>query len=80
MKATVLGIQNVNYTKKTGEPCSGVTLHICFKDGQVRGDAVDSPFINDNLGLRSLIDSIQPGSQVNLEYNRRGYISDVAIL
>ncbi len=79
MKAKVLGVQTVNYTKKTGEPCSGVTLHVCFKDNQVRGEAVDSPFVNDNLGIRSTLDVLQPGQLIDIEYNRRGFVGGITV-
>lgn len=79
MKVTVLGVQTVDYIKKSGEPCKGVTLHTVFKDGQVVGDAVETVFINDNLGIACAYD-VKPGMEVNLEYNRRGYLADLSIL
>ena len=43
MKVKVLGIQFVDYvSRKTGNPVKGVTLHSCYPDGQVKGEAVDS--------------------------------------
>ena len=79
MKATVLGIQNVNYvSKKTGNPVSGVTLHCSFKDPSVRGDAVDGIFVSDNLGLSVLAD-IKPGDSIDIETNLRGYVQNVTI-
>lgn len=81
MKAKVLGIQNVNYTsKKTGEPVVGVTLHTSFKDNDVTGEAVDSIFVSDKLGLTSVLSGILPGTMVDITYNRRGYVADVAVL
>ena len=50
MKVKVLGIQFVDYvSRKTGNPVKGVTLHSCYPDGQVKGEAVDSIFVSDNL-------------------------------
>lgn len=76
MKVKVLGTQRVDYMKKTGEPCKGVTLHVAFKDNNVVGEAVDSYFVNDNLGI-DCVYGINPGDEVDVEFNRRGYIADV---
>lgn len=78
MKARVLGVQKVDYVKKSGEPCKGTTLHVAFKDNNVVGEAVDSLFINDNLGIYA-IDGIKPDTLVDLEFNRRGYVADVVV-
>lgn len=81
MKAKVLGIQQVNYTsKKTGQPVIGTTLHCSYKDSNTFGEAVDSIFISDNLGLKTVIDSIVIGTLVDVEYNNRGYLNDLAII
>lgn len=78
MLAKVMGVQKVDYTKKSGEPCKGVTLHVAFKDNNVVGECVDSLFVNDNLGIYSVYD-LNPGDSVNLEFNRRGYIAGVTL-
>lgn len=52
MKVKVLGVQFVDYTsRKTGKSVKGITLHSCYPDSQVKGEAVDSIFVSDNLGL-----------------------------
>lgn len=79
MKVKVLGVTAVDYTsKKTGQPVKGVTLHSSFKDAQTQGEAVDSIFISDNLGL-SCVSEIRPGMMVNVEFNNRGYVAGVEI-
>lgn len=79
MKVKVLGIQTVDYTsRKTGNPVKGVTLHSSFKDAQVQGESVSSIFISDNLGLKCVTE-IHPGMMVDVEYNNRGYVCDLAI-
>ena len=66
MKVKVLGIQFVDYvSRKTGNPVKGVTLHSCYPDGQVKGEAVDSIFVSDNLGLDFLY-QILPGDEVDI--------------
>lgn len=80
MKVKVVGIQNVDYTsRKTGKPVKGTALHVIFKDAEVAGEAVDSIFVSDALEIGS-ISQIQPGMVVDVEYNRRGFVSDVAIV
>jgi len=80
MKVKVLGIQNVDYTsKKTGNPVKGTTLHCCFPDAQVRGEAVDNIFVSDNLRLDCVL-NIMPGDMVDVEYNNRGYVCNITPL
>ena len=79
MKVKVLGIQSVDYvSRKTGNPVKGVTLHSTFKDAQVEGESVSSIFVSDNLNLKC-ISEIRPGMLVDVEYNNRGYVCDLAI-
>ena len=79
MKAKVLGIQSVDYvSRKTGNPVKGVTLHSSFKDAQVEGESVDSIFVSDNLNLKCVAE-IRPGMVVDVEYNNRGYVCDLAL-
>lgn len=81
MNARVLGIQPVNYvSKKTGNPVVGVTLHCAFKDPDVQGESAESVFISDNLNVRELVDTIQPGDTIDVVYNRRGYVASVSIV
>lgn len=80
MKVKVLGIQSVDYvSRKTGNPVKGVTLHSSFKDAQVEGEAVSPIFVSDNLRL-DCVSSIRPGMLVDVQYNNRGYVCDLAIL
>lgn len=79
MKVKVLGIQSVDYvSRKTGNPVKGVTLHSAFKDAQVEGESVASIFVSDNLNLKCVAE-IRPGMLVDIEYNNRGYVCDLAI-
>ena len=79
MKVKVLGVQAVDYvSRKTGNPVKGVTLHSSYKDAQVAGECVSSIFVSDNLGIPCVSD-IRPGMTVDVEYNNRGYVADVAI-
>lgn len=79
MKVKVLGIQSVDYvSRKTGNPVKGVTLHSCYKDAQVQGEAVNSIFVSDNLGIPCVAE-IQPGMTIDVEYNNRGYVAGVEI-
>lgn len=81
MEARVLGVQQVNYvSKKTGNPVVGVTLHCASKDPDVVGECAENVFISDNLNIRGLIDSIHPGDIIDVVYNRRGYVADVALI
>lgn len=79
MKVKVLGIQAVDYvSRKTGNPVKGTTLHACYKDAQTTGEAVSGIFVSDNLGI-ACVPEIRPGMMVDVEYNNRGYVCNVAI-
>lgn len=79
MKVKVLGIQSVDYvSRKTGNPVKGVMLHSSFKDAQVEGESVSSIFVSDNLNIKAVAE-IRPGMLVDVEYNNRGYVCDLAI-
>lgn len=79
MKANVYGVQNVDYvSKKTGEQVKGINLHCLCKDSQVVGEAAITVFLSDRLGISEAY-SIQPGMQVDVEYNSRGYVCGLSI-
>lgn len=79
MKVEVLGVQNLDYvSRRSGEQVKGVMLHSCFNDSAVEGRAVESIFISDKLDLDVVYD-IKPGMIVEVEYNRRGNVSNVEI-
>ncbi|MCI8661547.1 MAG: hypothetical protein HFG54_15110 [Lachnospiraceae bacterium] len=80
MKATVLGVQPVDYvSKRSGQPVKGITFHVMHKDQQVRGDAVSNVFVSDNLGIPGIID-IAPGTCIDVEYNNRGYVCGLTVI
>lgn len=77
MKYKVLGIKRISYTsKKTNLPVKGVELHTAYKDGEVYGTAVCPIFISENLGSE-VVNSINPGDHVSIEYNQRGYVANI---
>lgn len=80
MKASVLGIQKVDYiSRKTGEQVTGTTLHVSYHDANVGGLAVDSVFLSSRLNLPVLA-SLKPGVDIDIEYNNRGYVQNVTLL
>lgn len=80
MKAKVLGTQNVDYvSRRTGNPVKGMTFHVSHKDSDVRGDAVSTVFVSDNLGIPDLV-NIVPGTHIDVEYNNRGYVCGITVL
>ena len=79
MKATVKGVQNVDYvSKRTNERVTGRSLHILYKDSNVTGDACDSVFFSDRLGIKD-VDAVKPGDIVDIEYNNRGFVCGLTI-
>lgn len=79
MKVRILGISKVDYvSQRTGEPVKGVSLHSAFKDQNVEGEAVDNIFVSDRLGIVG-ISSIKPGDTVDVEYGRRGSVTNVTL-
>lgn len=81
MKLKVHGIENVNYTsKKTGQPVVGTSLHCTVKDQAVIGEAVEKIFLSDNLGLSQIVSQVKIGDTVDVSYNNRGYVVDLALV
>lgn len=80
MKMKVVGMQSVDYvSRKTGNPVKGVTLYTVYKDNDVHGERTDNVFVSDNLQVKDIA-NIKPGMTIDVEFNRRGFISDVAIV
>lgn len=81
MKLKVLGTELIDYTsKKTGKPVKGISLHCAFKQQGVDGQAVESVFISDALDCYPVMCGVAPGSMVDVEYNRRGYVADASVI
>lgn len=81
MKMTVRGIQLVDYTsKKTGKPVKGVTLFCSHKEQSVDGEMTEDVFVSDSLDCARLAYALKVGSLIDVEYNRRGYVCDLAVL
>ena len=77
MKYKVLGVKRISYTsKKTNLPVKGLEIHTVFRDSDVYGSAVCPIFLSENLGA-DVVNSINPGDYVNVEYNNRGYVAAV---
>lgn len=75
MKVTVLGLRRVDFVDdRSGREFAGMTLFTSFKDPAVTGEMVERFYIGDNLGLD--FSDVQPGSQLDLEFNRRGKVVD----
>lgn len=75
MKVTVLGLRRVDFVDdRSGREFAGTTLFTSFKDSSVTGEMVERFYIADNLGLD--FSDVQPGSQLDLEFNRRGKVVD----
>lgn len=81
MKMTVRGIQMVDYiSKKTGKPVKGVTLFCSHKEQAVDGEMTEDVFVSDSLDCARLAYALKPGSLIDVEYNRRGYVADLCVL
>lgn len=81
MKVTLLGIEKISYTKKgTNDPVSAVNLHVSYRDNRVDGERVQSVFVSDRLGFRTLIDStFKPGMLLDLDYAPNGSINYMSV-
>jgi hypothetical protein len=80
MKAKILGIQGVNYvSKRTGNPVKGTSFHVSLRDPNVRGEAVRTVFVSDNLSIPDIVNII-PGTNIDVEYDYRGYVCGLTVL
>lgn len=72
----VLGIQNVDYTsKKTGNPVSGIRLHLSYDRRDTDGVCVDSFFCRHSCFPGGEVPRV--GDDVNLLFNRYGNVECV---
>ena len=79
MKATVLGIQKVNYvSRKTNQPVTGTTLHVSYPKKDVEGQSVETIFISDRSEIS--LESVKVGSTVGVYYNRWGSVDGLEIV
>lgn len=74
----VVGIRGISYTsKKTGNPVSGVELHVTFSDRNVAGTATDKLFISSrNLDCSH----VKINDDINVLYNRYGQVDLIEVL
>lgn len=79
MSYRVVGIEDVNYvSKKTGQPVSGVNLHVTFplNEQKGEGEAVEKIYCKQSL---EGIDSISVGDDVEIYYNRFGGVEEIRL-
>lgn len=78
----ILGLENVDYTSKTGKRVTGVKMHLGYETEKVNGTAVTDAFINMDLYDKLLDEGImlEVGTEIELYYNRFGGIAKVDIV
>lgn len=76
MKANLLGLECVDYTKKDGNRCSGVKLYISKEfssNSSGKGIMTDSIWVSSSAGtLYKKVQSFDVPSQIDVQYELNG--------
>lgn len=75
MKVKVIGIQPINYVNKTGRQITGTKLHCAYEKDSIRGLAVDSFYLGNNIPN---VDKIKLNDTVNLYFDQYGKVDFLA--
>lgn len=75
MRYTVIGIEKVNYTNKSGVVVEGLRIHLTFEKKNCDGLAVETVYMSYDLGA-----GLSVGNEIELYYNKFGRPVHVAIL
>jgi len=75
MKATIVGIQTLNFTPKEAStnPIVGIKIHLTHEDDNVSGFAVGTIFIKDT----ERNEDFAIGDEVNVYYGKSGKLKEI---
>ena len=76
MKVKIVGIQNIDYTNKSGRHISGVNLHVAYEDQKVIGMAVDKFYLASDFPN---LNKVKCNDVVNVYFNQYGKVDFLAI-
>lgn len=74
MKATLLGIQSVNFTSNDGQTVSGNSFFIAFPDENVEGLKVDRIFVRRELEVPK---DIKLNDSIDISFNMKGRVEKI---
>lgn len=81
MGKKIVGKQMVDYvSKKTGQPVTGVTLHLTGLSNRVEGLECETVFISSKSPMYAQCMEYPLESEVSLSYNRYGSVDTISII
>ena len=72
----LVGIQNVNYTAKSGSQVTGTRLFATFKDEKIKGLGTEAIWVPNSVDIPKL----EPNAAFDVSYNRYGRVSAIIAL
>lgn len=72
----LIGIQNVNYTSKSGTQVTGTRLFATFKDDNIKGLGCEAIWVPNNVDIPKL----DANAAFDVSYNRYGRVSAIIAL
>ena len=77
MKATLLGVQKLDFTTDKGEQVVGTKIFCAFPHDNVMGLCTDNYFLRDNVP--ALPKEAKINESINLYFNRKGKIEAISV-
>ena len=77
MVAKIEGVRNVQFTSREGREINGVTVYISFENENVAGRETDKVFLSAD---RFQVESLTPGTTIDLSFSRRGKVETFEIV
>ncbi len=76
MKATLLGIQRIDFTNKEGETIRGTNIYCAFPDEKVEGFRAEKFFLKEGFALPK---DVKIDGQINLFFNMNGKVEAITV-
>ena len=77
MRVTLLGIQEIDMTSKTGDHIKGANLFVGFKNRYVNGIKTQKYFVHDDDYVDSGVNMLEPNDEFNIYFDDNGKIDTI---
>jgi hypothetical protein len=74
MKATLIGLQHINFTNTSGETINGKNIFVAFKDENIEGYRTEKFFLREGIELPT---DTKINDSIEIAYNYKGRIEKV---
>lgn len=76
MNYELVGIENIDYTNRTGAHITGTRLHFIFENSKINGTGVEVVFCGGSVDVSHL----KIGDKCRVLYNRFGKVDNIAVI